>query len=101
MRTIRIDAAAIGSVTARALTACPADLRHYLYPGERVWTNPFIQGRYDFRLDGERLLDSRIYMHFYANGITPAMAIKNVDKGSKYTIACLDKHGHALDGGKT
>ena len=101
MKKILIDAAAIGSVTARALTARPVDQRHYLYPGERVWTNPFIQGRYDFLLDGERLLDSRIYMHFYATGITPAMAVKNVGKGSQYAIAYLDEDGNALDGSKT
>ena len=101
MKKILTDAAAIGSVTARALTARPVDQRHYLYPGERVWTNPFIEGRYDFLLDGERLLDSRIYMHFYATGITPAMAIKNVGKGSQYAIAYLDKDGNALDGSKT
>ena len=101
MKKILTDAAAIGSVTARALTARPSDQRHYLYPGERVWTNPFIQGRYDFLLDGERLLDSRIYMHFYATGITPAMAVKNVGKGSQYAIAYLDEQGKALDGSKT
>ncbi|MEZ6073192.1 MAG: DUF1254 domain-containing protein [Pirellulales bacterium] len=101
MKNILTDAAAIGSVTARALTAQPRDDRFYLYPGERVWTNPFIQGRYDFLLDGQRLLDSRIYMHFYATGITPAMAIQNVGKGSQYAIAYLDKNGKSLDGSKS
>lgn len=101
MKKILTDAAAIGSVTARALAARPEDQRHYLYPGERVWTNPFIEGRYDFLLNGERLLDSRIYMHFYATGITPAMAVKNVGKGSQYAIAYLDKDGNALDGSNT
>jgi hypothetical protein len=101
MKKILTDAAKIGSVIARAKTARPSDQRHYLYPGERVWTNPFIDGRYDFLLHGERLLDSRIYMHFYATGITPAMAIKNVGKGSQYAIAYLDKDGKALDGSKT
>tara|TARA_R110002096_G_scaffold44229_7_gene118959 strand:- start:3179 stop:4684 length:1506 start_codon:yes stop_codon:yes gene_type:complete len=101
MKKILTDAAKIGSVIARAKTARPSDQRHYLYPGERVWTNPFFDGRYDFLLDGERLLDSRIYMHFYATGITPAMAIKNVGKGSQYAIAYLDKDGNALDGSKT
>jgi len=101
MKGILTDAAAIGSVTARALTARPTDQRHYLYPGEGVWTNPFIQGRFDFLLDGERLIDSRVYMHFYATGITPAMAIKNVGKGSQYAIAYLDKDGNALDGSNT
>ena len=101
MKKILTEAAKVGSVTARALTARPADERHYLYPGKRVWTNPFIQGRYDFLLDGARLLDSRTYMHFYATGITPAMAVKNVGKGSQYAIAYLDKEGNALDGSKT
>ena len=101
MKKILAEAANVGAVTARALTARPRDQRHYLYPGEGVWTNPFIEGRYDFLLDGVRLLDSRIYMHFYATGITPAMAIKNVGKGSQYAIAYLDKDGNALDGSKT
>jgi len=101
MKKILTEAAKVGAVTARALTARPKDERFYLYPGERMWTNPFIQGRYDFVLDGARLLDSRVYMHFYATGITPAMAIKNVGKGSQYAIAYLDKDGNALDGSKT
>ena len=101
MEAILTDAAAIGAVTARALTARPRDTREYLYPGEGVWTNPFIEGRYDFLKDGARLLDSRVYMHFYATGITPAMAIKNIGKGSQYAIAYLDKDNNALDGSKT
>lgn len=101
MKKILTDAAKIGSVIARAKTARPSDQRVYFYPGERAWTNPFIESRFDFLLDGERLLDSRIYMHFYATGITPAMAIKNVGKGSQYAIAYLDNEGNSLDGSKT
>ncbi len=101
MKKILTDAANVAAVTARALTARPRDQRLYVYPGERVWTNPFIQGRYDFLLDGVRLIDSRIYMHFYATGITPAMSVKNVGKGSQYLIAYLDNEGNALDGSKT
>ncbi|MFC1833746.1 DUF1254 domain-containing protein [Thermodesulfobacteriota bacterium] len=101
MKKILTEAANVGAVTARALTARPRDQRHYFYPGRSVWNNPFIEGRYDFLLNGTRLLDSRIYMHFYATGITPAMAVKNVGKGSQYAIAYLDKNGNALDGSKT
>ena len=101
MKKILTEATKVGSVTAQALTARPRDDRFYQYPGERVWTNPFIEGRYDFLMNGATLLDSRIYMHFYATGITPAMAIKNVGVGSQYLIAYLDKDGNALDGGKT
>lgn len=101
MKKILTESAKIGSVTARALTARPRDERHYLYPGERIWTNPFIEGRYDFLLDGSTLLDSRIYMHFYATGITPAMSVRNVGKGSQYAIAYLDKDVNPLDGSTT
>ena len=100
MREILTDAANVAAVTARALTARPRDARNYLY-SDRVWTNPFIEGRYDFLEDGATLLDSRIYMHFYATGITPAMAIKNVGRGSQYAIAYLDDDRNPLDGSKT
>ncbi len=93
LKKILTEAAKVGSVTARALAARPQEQRFYIYPGERVWTNPFIEGRYDFLLGGVTLLDSRAYMHFYATGITPAMAIKNVGVGSQYLIAYLDKNG--------
>lgn len=101
MKKILTDAANIGSVTARALTASPRDERLYVYPGKRQWTNPFIKGRYDFLLDGATLHDSRIYMHFYATGITPAMSLKIVGKGSQYLIGYLDKDGKPFDGSKT
>jgi hypothetical protein len=61
MKKILTDAAAIGSVTARALTAYPRLPVFYLYPGERVWTNPFLDGRFNFLYEGATLLDSRIY----------------------------------------
>jgi len=101
MKKILTEAAKVGAVTARALTARPRDERFYVYPGERVWTNPLVGGRYDFLLDGATLLDARIYMHFYATGITPAMAAKNVGVGSQYLIAYLDKNRDPLDGSKT
>ncbi|KLU05065.1 putative signal peptide protein [Rhodopirellula islandica] len=101
MKKILTEAAMVGAVTARALAARPEEERFYVYPGERVWTNPFIDGHYDFLMNGMTLLDSRAYMHFYATGITPAMAIKNVGVGSQYLIGYLDKEGEALDGNKT
>jgi hypothetical protein len=102
MKRILTEAADVAAVTARALTARPRDARQYLYPGEGVWTNPFIEGRYDFLdADGSRLLDSRIYMHFYATGITPAMSKAPVGKGSQYAIAYLDADGDELDGSRT
>jgi len=101
MKKILTEAAKVGSVTAQALTARPRDERFYVYPGERVWTNPLPGGRYDFLIDGGMFHDARIYMHFYATGITPAMAARNVGVGSQYLIAYLDKDGNALDGTRT
>jgi hypothetical protein len=101
MKAILTEATKIGSVTAQALAARPRDESFYVYPGERVWTNPMPGGRWDFLKDGATMHDARIDMHFYASGITPAMAAKNVGVGSQYLIAYLDKDGNALDGSKT
>lgn len=101
MKKILTEAAKVGSVTAQALTARPRDEIFYVYPGERVWTNPLPGGHYDFLEDGATMLDARTYMHFYATGITPAMAARNVGVGSQYLIAYLDKDDNALDGSKT
>jgi len=101
MKKILTEAAKVGSVTAQALTARPRDEIFYVYPGERVWTNPLPGGHYDFLEDGATMLDARIYMHFYATGITPAMAARNIGVGSQYLIAYLDKENNALDGSKT
>lgn len=101
MKKILTEAAKVGSVTAQALTARPRDSIFYVYPGKRVWTNPLPGGHYDFMNNGATMLDARIDMHFYATGITPAMAARNIGVGSQYLIAYLDKDNNALDGSKT
>jgi hypothetical protein len=100
MKKMLTEAAQVGSVTARALTAFPRDPRAYLYE-DRVWTNPLFERRYDFLSDGATMLDGRVYMHFYATGITPAMALKLIGKGSQYAIAYMDQDRKVLDGSKT
>lgn len=101
MKKILTEAADVAAVTARALTAYPRDDAFYVYPGERAWTTPIPGGHYDFVKNGARMIDARIYMHFYATGITPAMAARNVGVGSQYLIAYLDKDRKPLDGSKT
>jgi len=66
-----------------------------------VWTNPFVGGSHEFLVDGARILDARAAFHFYATGITPAMAKKIIGKGSKYAAAYLDAEGKPFDGSKT
>ncbi len=100
MKTILTDAAAVGNATARALVFATRDPAAYLFE-DSAWKTGFIGGSHEFDADGVRLLDGRAMFFYYATGITPAMAIQNVGKGSQYLIAYLDRNGDALDGSKT
>ena len=102
MKTILSEAAAVGSVTVRTIMSQPRDEGFYLFPGKSaVWTNPFVGGSHEFLVDGAHILDARAAFHFYATGITPAMAADIIGKGSKYAAAYLDADGNPYDGSKT
>jgi hypothetical protein len=101
MKKILAEAADVGAVTVRALTARPREDMYYYYPGESIWSTCFPGGSYEFVENGVMVPDARSFFHFYATGITPAMTAKMVGKGSQYAIAYLDAEGKALDGGKT
>jgi len=102
MKKILTEAADVGAATARALTARPRDEAYFIFPGESVsWTIPFPGGSHEFLDNGVLTLDGRIFMHFYATGITPAMAMKMVGVGSQYACAYLDADGQVFDGSKT
>jgi hypothetical protein len=66
MKKILEAAADVAAVTARALAARPRQDDFYFYPGEGVWTNPFVGGSHEFLDNGALLLDARAYFHFYA-----------------------------------
>jgi hypothetical protein len=100
MKAILIDAVAVGNATARALVFAPRDNRVMFYP-DRHWGTPFIGGAYDFMNNGERMLDARALFHYYAAGITPAMAYSKPGTGSAYAYATRDSKGRYLDGSKT
>ncbi|QDU37494.1 hypothetical protein Mal4_18080 [Maioricimonas rarisocia] len=101
MKAILEDAANVGTATARALASRPRDKKFYYYPGESYWVTPFVGGSYQFIENGARLLDARAFFHFYATGITPAMSMAAVGKGSQYAAAFLDAEGKPFDGSKT
>ena len=101
MKSILKKAASAGAVTVKALISKPRDDRAYWYPGESYWQNAFPGGAYTWEIDGVTLQDFRTAFHFYATGITPAMAIKAVGKGSQYAFTYRDADGNALDGSKT
>jgi hypothetical protein len=101
MKKILIEGVAIGNATARSLTFRPREERLYFYPGKRQWYSPFTGGSSEFMNNGERVLDDRIIFHYYATGITPAMARAKVGTGSAYEIGAHDSEGRYLDGSKT
>jgi len=47
------------------------------------------------------MLDDRFMFHYYATGITPAMAMRIIGKGSAYAMTAHDVQGNYLDGSKT
>jgi hypothetical protein len=100
MKGILTDAVAVGNATARAILFASRDERTKFYP-DRQWSTPFIGGSYAFFDEGERMLDARTMFHYYATGITPAMAFAKPGTGSAYAYAARDSKGEYLDGGKT
>lgn len=101
MQSILKAAASAGSVTVKTVISKPRDPRFYWYPGESNWLTAFPGKAYTWELDGVTLHDIRAAFHFYATGITPAMAVKAIGKGSQYAFTYLDSNGNPLDGSKT
>jgi hypothetical protein len=100
MKGILTDAVAVANATARAIVFASRDERVKFYP-DRQWGTPFIGGSYAFFDNGERILDPRTLFHYYATGITPAMAYSKPGTGSAYAYAARDAKGEYLDGSKT
>jgi hypothetical protein len=100
MKGILTDAVAVANATARAIVFAPRDERVKFYP-DRQWGTGFVGGSYEFLNNGERMLDARTLFHYYATGITPAMAYSKPGTGSAYAYATRDSMGRYLDGGKT
>lgn len=100
MKKILTEAMAVGNATARAATFRPR-LDVYYYP-DRKWFTSFAGGSYEFLSQpGVRNLEARVLFHYYATGITPAMAMKMVGVGSQYAAVTMDSKGKPLDGSKT
>ncbi len=100
MKGILTDAVAVANATARAILFAPRDERVKFYP-DRQWGTGFVGGSYEFLNNGERMLDARTLFHYYATGITPAMAFAKPGSGSAYAYSARDAKGEYLEGGKT
>ncbi len=101
MKKILTDAAAIASGYARANTVFPRDPGQRIYGPDSEWVMAFADKQTDFITDGIRRMDSRLWMHFNAIAVTPAMALTKPGAGSDYAIAGLDSRHQTLDGAKT
>lgn len=100
MQKILTDAATIANASARAILFSPRNKNVYFY-SDSQWYSPFAGGSHEFMDNGELVQNDRIMFHYYATGITPAMASPKVGTGSAYAIAARDAQGNFLDGGKT
>ncbi len=101
MKKILTESVAVANATARALTFRPRMDGVYYYE-DRQWFTSFPGGSYEFlKQPGVRNLDGRVMFHYYATGITPAMATKMVGVGSQYAAVTTDSKGKPLDGSKT
>jgi hypothetical protein len=100
MKELLTEGVAIGNATARSLSFAPRKKTVYFYE-DRQWTSPFAGMSSEFINNGERVLDDRIFFHYIATGITPAMAAPKVGTGSVYAFTAKDSQGNYLDGGKT
>jgi len=101
MKKILNDAANIGNAYARANTVFPRDPGQRIYGPDSEWVMAFADKQTDFLTDGIRRMDSRLWMHYNAIAVTPAMALTRPGAGSDYAIAGLDSDHKALDGSKS
>jgi hypothetical protein len=98
MKKILTEAAAVGDATARATAFHMRDKDDYYYTNSS-WQLPFVGG-YKFQSQpGVLNLDGYIFYYFMATGVTPAMEMKMVGRGSQYAWTARDANRNPLDGG--
>jgi hypothetical protein len=99
MKKILADAANIGAVTARTIAFKVRSPEAYFYP-KSTWRLPFFGG-YKFETSPNVTnMDGYIFYYYFATGVTPAMEMKMVGKGSQYPWSVQDASGNPFDGGK-
>ena len=102
MKKLLTEAVDIGNAYARANTVYPRDPGHRFYPETNSeWVMAFPDKDAFFLKDGIRRIDGRLWMHYNAVCVTPAMAGIKPGVGSDYGIAGMDSKHQPLDGAKT
>jgi len=100
MKKILADAANIGAVTARTIAFKIRSIDAYFFPNS-AWRLPFFGGYKFESAPGVTNMDGYIQYYYFATGVTPAMEMKMVGKGSQYPWSVQDSKGNPFDGGKT
>lgn len=101
MKKLLTEAAEVGNATARALVFKYPSSDVSYYP-DSAWFQGFVGGDYRFQSQpGVSNTDAMVHFLYYATGVTPAMALKLIGKGSQYAAAVVDSKGQRLDGGVT
>lgn len=100
MKKILTDAANIGAVTARTIAFKMRSKDAYFYQ-DAAWRLPFFGGYKFESAPGVTNMDGYIQYYYFATGVTPAMEMKMVGKGSQYPWAVQDSKGNPFDGSKT
>ena len=72
-----------------------------MYGPDSEWVMAFPDRNAFFLKDGARRYDARLWMHYNAVVVTPAMAGIKPGVGSDYGIAGMDSKHQPLDGAKT
>ena len=101
MKKLLTEAVAIGNAYARANTVYPRDPGARIYDENSEWVMGFADKDCFFLKDGARRMDARLWMHYNAVCVTPAMALTKPGAGSDYGIAGMDSRHQPLDGAKT
>jgi len=100
MKSILIDAAAVGNATARSLIFSTRDKEAYYYP-DGSWKMFFVGKNEEFSPDGVLDLDARSYYYYVGSGNSPSCFLKSIGHLSQYAITEHDADGHYLDGAKS
>ncbi|MGB7492099.1 MAG: DUF1254 domain-containing protein [Thermoanaerobaculia bacterium] len=101
MKELLTEAVAIGNAYARANTVFPRDPGQRIYGPDSEWVMAFPDRNAFFLADGARRYDARLWMHYNAVVVTPAMAGIKPGLGSDYGIVGMDSKQRPLDGAKT
>ena len=100
MKKILADAANVGAVTARTIAFKIRAKDAYYYPNS-TWRLPFFGGYKFESTPGVTNMDGYIFYYYFATGVTPAMEMKMVGKGSQYPWSVQDSNGNPFEGAKT